>query len=119
MFIKAEFDETQFIYADEAHENTVKGLPLGGLRTVTDAVSKPVMELRKTYNTIGFQGKRMALITRGTKGYTITSVISTRSRRATDIPLLNGEPLSTEQNLLKEGDVINIAGFQVQFYYLT
>jgi pSer/pThr/pTyr-binding forkhead associated (FHA) protein len=119
MFIKAEFDETQFIYADDANENTVKGLPLGGLRTVEDTVAKPVMELRKTYNTIGFHGKRMALITRGTKGYSITSVISTRSRRATDIPLLNGAPLSTDQNPLKEGDIINIAGFKVQFYYLS
>ena len=123
MFVKAEFDETQFIYDSEILENTAKGLPLGGLRTPNDTLSnslkKPVMELRKTYSTIGFQGKRMALITRGTKGYSITSVISTRSRRASDVPLINNKPIDTEQNLLKENDIINIAGFEVQFYYLS
>ncbi len=120
MFIKAEFDETQVIYMEEADgAKLLKGLPLGGLRVEKGSVSKPVMELRKTYNTIGFQGKRMALITRGAKGYTITAVSSTRNRRATDIPLLNGEPLSSEQHLLEENDSICISGFEVQFYYLT
>jgi len=120
MFIKAEYDETQIIYMEEAEGGKLpKGLPLGGLRVEKGSVTKPVMELRKTYNTIGFQGKRMALITRGTKGYSITAVISTRSRRATDIPLLNGKPLTSEQHMLKENDTICISGFEVQFYYLT
>lgn len=119
MFIKAEFDETQFIYADDIATNVVKGLPLGGFRTVGDPSAKCVMELRKTYNTIGFQGKRVALITRGTGGYYITSVAGTRSRRTSDIPLLNNAVINTELTLLKENDIINIAGFEVQFYFLS
>ncbi len=119
MFVKAELDQTQFIYGDELNEAILTGLALGGLRTVTGMNSKSVMELRKTYNTIGFQGKRMALITRGSEGYSITSVIGTRSRRASDIPRVNGQELGTEQRALKEGDIINIAGFEVQFYYMN
>ena len=119
MFVKAEFDETQFIYDDEISAHTVKGLPLGGFRTIGNPMSKTVMELRKTYNTIGFQGKRVALITRGSSGYYVTSVIGTRSRRTADIPLLNGAAISTELTLLKENDIINIAGFEVQFYFLS
>lgn len=119
MFVKAELDETQFIYGDEIADDLIKGLALGGLRTIAGINSKAVMELRKTYNTIGFQGKRMALITRGSEGYSITSVISTRSRRASDVPLVNNEVLGTEQLQLNDGDVINIAGFEVQFYYMT
>ena len=119
MFVKAELDETQFIYSDEINQALVTGLALGGLRTLEGLSTKPVMELRKTYNTIGFQGKRMALITRGSEGYSITSVIGTRSRRASDIPKINDKELGTEQLLLNEGDVINIAGFEVQFYYLS
>lgn len=119
MFVKAEFDETQFIFSDDIAANTVKGLPLGGFRTLGTPLAKSVMELRKTYNTIGFQGKRVALITRGTSGYFITSVAGTRSRRASDIPLLNNAPISTELTLLKENDVITIAGFEVQFYFLN
>ena len=119
MFVKAEFDETQIIYPEwEAASSTVKGQPLAGLRTLNGPVTKSVMELRKAYNTIGFQGKRMALITRGTKGYTISAVVSTRSRRASDIPLVNGIPLSSEPKMLKENDVINIAGFEVEFYII-
>lgn len=119
MFVKAEFDETQFIYDDAINAHVVKGLPLGGFRTLGNSVSKTVMELRKTYNTIGFQGKRVALITRGSSGYYITSVIGTRSRRTSDIPLLNGSAISTELTLLQENDVITIAGFEVQFYFLS
>jgi hypothetical protein len=119
MFVKAELDATQFIYGDELKESVLTGLALGGLRTTDGINSKSVMELRKTYNTIGFQGKRMALITRGSEGYSITSVIGTRSRRASDIPHINNEALGTEQRALNEGDIINIAGFEVQFYFLN
>jgi len=119
MFVKAEQDETQFIYGDEINHALISGLALGGLRTTDGLATKPVIELRKTYNTIGFQGKRMALITRGSESYSITSVIGTRSRRASDIPYINGKELGTEQLLLNEGDTINIAGFKVQFYYLS
>jgi len=119
MFVKAELDETQFIYGEEINQALVTGLALGGLRTINEQTPKPVMELRKTYNTIGFQGKRMALITRGSEGYSITSVIGTHSRRASDVPHINGKELGTEQLLLNEGDIINIVGFEVQFYYLS
>jgi FHA domain len=119
MFVTAELDDTQFIYADEIPADMVKGLALGGLRTVAGLNSKPVMELRKTYNTIGFHGKRMALIARSSEGYSITSVISVRSRRASDIPRVNDFLLGTEQLFLKDGDIIEIAGFKVQFYYLS
>jgi len=118
MFVKAELDETQFIYSNDINQALVTGLALGGLRTIDGLMPKPVMELRKTYNTIGFQGKRIALITRGSEGYSITSIIGTRSRRASDIPRINGKELGTEQLLLNEDDIINIAGFEVQFYYL-
>lgn len=119
MFVKAEYDETQFIYSDDVATSAVKGLPLGGFRTVGSPLAKTVMELRKTYNTIGFQGKRVALITRGTSGYYITSVAGTRSRRASDIPRINNTVINTELTLLKENDIITIAGFEVQFFYLS
>lgn len=121
MFIKAEHDETQFIYTENTDEkNALKGLPLGALYSAgkNDHPPMPVMELRKTYNTIGFKGKRMALITRGLNGYTITAITGTQSRRATDIPLLNGESLSDKRQKLKPGDIITIAGYDMGFYFL-
>lgn len=121
MFIKAEHDETQFINTDNVDtQKIVKGLSLGGLKSMSKnrEQSVPVVELRKTYSTIGFRGKRMALITRGTRGYSITAITGTHSRRASDIPMLNGQHLNDTKNLLHPGDIISIAGFDMQFYFL-
>ncbi len=119
MFVKAEFDETQFIFESGTVPLPAKGLPLGGFRTLGGFLSKPVMELRKTYNTIGFQGKCATLITRESDGYYISSVISSLNRHASDIPKLNGAAIDTKLTLLKDNDIINIAGVEVQFYFLS
>jgi len=119
MFIKAEHDDTQFIYSGDNGEGyLVKGFRLAGLRTACNTKSGTVMELRKTYNTVGYKGKRMALITRGTDGYSISAVTSTRSRRSSDTPTLNGKPLGKDQHKLESNDVISIAGHDVQFCFL-
>lgn len=121
MFIRAEFDETQFISTqDHSDKNIIKGMSLGALYSTGNNPGPPlpVMELRKSYNTIGFKGKSMALITRGSDKYTITTLIGRHSRRAFDIPLLNGKLLDENQHILKPGDIINIAGYEVSFYYL-
>ncbi|WP_455199018.1 hypothetical protein, partial [Kaarinaea lacus] len=93
---------------------------LGGLRTVStsNAQPLPVMELRKTYSTIGFRGNRMAVISRGNQGYTISAVTGSYNRRASDIPLLNGEQLDKQSGPLQTGDIITIAGYDVEFYFL-
>jgi len=39
-----------------------------------------------------------------------------KNRRGSDQPLLNGKPLPSKQNDLKPGDIISIAGFEVEFY---
>lgn len=120
MFVKAEQDETQIIYVDSEYPgNPVDRYQLGGLKVLDTPDDKPVMELRKAYNTIGFQDKRMALITRGTSHYTITVITGPQSRRAEDIPLLNGAPVDTEQHALTPGDIITISGFKLQFYFLN
>lgn len=118
MFIKAEMDETQMVLPEwESRAEEIKGQPLAGLRTLNGPLARTVMELRKPFSTIGFQGKKLALISRGLDGYTINQVTKpNKSRRGTDQPLLNGEPLSVKQVELSDGDVINIAGFEVEFY---
>jgi len=118
MFIKAEMDETQMVLPEwESRAEAIKGQPLAGLRTLNGPLAKTVMELRKAFSTVGFQGKKLALISRGLDGYTITQIRkSNKSRRGTDQPTLNGEPLSAKSIDLKPGDIINIAGFEVEFY---
>jgi hypothetical protein len=119
MFIKAELDETQMVLPEwESRVESIKGQPLAGLRTLNGPLARTVMELRKPFNAIGFQGKKLALISRGLEGYTISEVHNSKSRRSTDQPQLNGETLGPVPVDLKENDIINIAGFEVEFYFI-
>lgn len=120
MFIKAEMDETQMVLPEwESRVEAIKGQPLAGLRTLNGPLAKTVMELRKPFSTIGFQGRKLALITRGLDGYTICEIQkSGKNRRGTDHPLLNGEKIGPESIDLKPGDIINIAGFEVEYYLI-
>ena len=119
MFIKAEMDETQMVLPEwESRVESIKGQPLAGLRTLNGPLARTVMELRKPFSTVGFQGKKLALISRGLDGYTISEVLTSKSRRTTDHPLLNGEPLGPAPKELKPKDIINIAGFEVEFYLI-
>jgi pSer/pThr/pTyr-binding forkhead associated (FHA) protein len=119
MFIKAEMDETQMVLPEwESRAEAIKGQPLAGLRTLNGPLARTVMELRKAFSTIGFQGKKLALISRGLDGYTITKIKKeNESRRGSDQPLINGESLLSQiPTDLNPGDIINIAGFEVEFY---
>ncbi|NOX76061.1 MAG: FHA domain-containing protein [Gammaproteobacteria bacterium] len=119
MFIKAEMDETQIVLPEwESREESIKGQPLAGLRTLNGPLARTVMELRKPFNTVGFQGRKMALLSRGLDGYTISEIRNNQSRRGRDRPLLNGEKIGPTPVELQSSDVINISGFEVEFYYI-
>lgn len=119
MFIKAELDDTQMVLPDwESRAETIKGQPLAGLRTLNGPLARTVMELRKPFSTLGFQGHKLALISRGLNSYSISPVHASKHRRGKDTPLLNGEPLGALPVELKPDDTISIAGFEVAFYYI-
>jgi hypothetical protein len=61
----------------------------------------------------------MAMITRGTHGYTITAMTGTQSRRSLDTPLLNGKKMQNTQYPLQPGDLITLAGYDIKFYLLN
>ncbi len=117
MFVRAELDETQFVLPDwESREESLVMHALGGLRTLNGPLARAVMELRKPFSTIGFQGEKLALIRREPQGYTIASVPQEKATTAT--ALLNGEPLDETPQALHADDIITIAGFEVQFFLL-
>jgi pSer/pThr/pTyr-binding forkhead associated (FHA) protein len=75
--------------------------------------------MNKRYSSLGYQGRRLAQITRERNGYTIVGVNNGNHRRTTDVPLINGEKLdSTKPIKLNEQDVISIAGIEMEFYYI-
>ena len=118
MFLKAEFSETQIIQTDIPPENLTKGLPLAGARLLNGPSANTVMEMRKPFNTLGYKGISMAIIARGISGYTISALKSIKSKRASDTPLVNGEPISSVAQGLNEHDIIEVANFQMEFIYL-
>lgn len=121
MFVKAEIDETQMVLPEwDMNQNAVnlRGQPLGGLRKLHDPLGNSGIEMRKRFSTIGYQGKKLAQIVRGDKGYTISGIEDVENRRSTDIPLINGHRLNDKPQQLCERDVISIAGIEMEFYFI-
>ncbi len=118
MFLRAEVAETQVIAADGDFGADVKGMPLAGMRILNGPLAKKVLELRKPFNTLGYKGIKMAMITRSNMGYVIITVKSRKGKRASDVPLVNGKPLDQDARQLQEHDIIEVAGFQMEFFYI-
>ena len=117
MFVKAEHDETRIINADRENQIDLKGMPLGAAKLLNGPCANVVMEMRKPVNSIGYKGKALATINRKMDGYTITG--KQHNAHTIDAPaLLNGEPIDDSSILLAEHDIIEVAGFQMQFMYL-
>lgn len=118
MFIKAEFEPTKVINTRPGDDSGARGEPLGAVRVKTGPLANKVLELRKPFNTLGFNGKKMAMISRNPGGYTIATLKSIHLRRDSDVPVVNGVPLGAESRTLKDHDVIDIAGTVIEFYYI-
>lgn len=118
MFIQAEIEDTQVMDTKTPGPVSLKGEKLAGVKILNGPLAKKVLELRKPFNTIGFNGIKMAMIARNTNNYTISSLRSSKLRRASDTPMINGKPLTTEAITLKDQDVIELAGTQMKFFYI-
>ncbi len=143
MFIKAEFEPTKVIDEEAAPAEQApqhadarpagaavkpapaqrtgsapRGEPLAAVKVLNGPLANKVLELRKPFNTLGFNGAKMAMIARTPTGYNIAALKGIHLRRTTDVPVVNGEPLGKEPLMLKDHDVIDIAGTRVQFYYM-
>ncbi len=118
MFIKAEIDDTKEITTGTANHTETKGSPLAAVRVINGPLAKKVLELRKPFNTLGFNGVKMAVIAREPTGYTISGLKSNKLRRASDLPMVNGNSIGMEQTPLQEHDVIELAGTQMELFYV-
>ncbi|MGD8568563.1 MAG: FHA domain-containing protein [Gammaproteobacteria bacterium] len=122
MFIKAEFDETEMVLPEwDMNDKAVnlRGQPLGALRKVNDPISTVGIEMRKPFSTIGFEGKKLALINRGNNGYTIVAIKHDYSRNGLEAPRLNGQEIGQTAVKLHERDIITIADIEMEFYYIN
>ena len=121
MFIKAELDETEMVLPEwDMNDKAInlRGQPLGALRKINDPYSTAGVEMRKPFSTIGFEGKKLALVNRGPKGYSIVSIKNTTNGNG-ELALLNGNRLGPTSVELNEHDIISIAGIDMEFYYIS
>ncbi|MCW9024366.1 MAG: FHA domain-containing protein [Gammaproteobacteria bacterium] len=118
MFIQAEIEETQIIDQNAIANKQIKGERLGAVKILNGPLANKTLELRKPFNTIGFNGIKMAIISRASDHYTISALKSSKLRRDSDTPMHNGKAIPVEATRLKEGDIIELAGTQMRFYYL-
>lgn len=118
MFLQAEIEDTQVMDTRASAQPGMKGEKLAGVKILNGPLAKKILELRKPFNTIGFNGIKMAMIARNTNNYTISSLRSNKLRRSSDMPMINGKQLTTEAITLKDQDVIELAGTQMKFFYI-
>ena len=118
MFIQAEIEETQVMDTNAKPPTmATQGERLAGVKIMNGPMAKKVLELRKPFNTIGFNGIKMAMIARNADNYTISALKSNKLRRANDAPMINGKPITMEALRLKENDILELAGTQMTFFY--
>ena len=90
-------------------------MPVGGaglnasIKVMSGAAAGREVALVKVVTTIGKPGVAVAAITKRPHGFVVAHV------EGVDRPLLNGAPIGTEPVTLKNGDVLELAGTQMQF----
>lgn len=118
MFIQAEIEDTKMIDTKSMDiPATAKGERLAGVKIKNGPLAKKVLELRKPFNTIGFNGMKMAMIARNADNYTISILKTSKLRRESDAPKVNGKFVTVEARKLNEHDIIELAGTQMEFFY--
>lgn len=118
MFVKAEIDDTQLMDpASPLSSMELKGEPLAGVKILNGPLANKVLELRKPFNSVGFNGTKLAIIERSVEGYTISGLTGSKSRRFSDVPLLNGKSIGSKQKKLNDHDIIELVGTQMKFFY--
>jgi len=116
MFIKAEFEESK---NDIENINPIEttNMPIAGVRVLTGPLKTKVLELRKPFNTIGFDGEKFAIIARNPDGYTISALSDKKYKQKTNIPKINGTSIGKDFKKLKDHDVIELLDTQIEFFY--
>lgn len=84
-------------------------LPSAVIRVMSGAAAGREVSLQKVVTTIGKPGVAVASITKRHQGHVLAHV------EGPDMPLVNGAPMGTGPVSLKHGDLITLAGTDMQF----
>lgn len=103
-------------YVNEARSESLAPPPAGAdtapsaaIKVLSGAAAGRELVLVKVVTTIGKPGVAVAAITKRPQGFVVTHV------EGLDRPMLNGAPIGVEPAMLKNGDLLELAGTQMQF----
>ena len=115
MFLRAEIEDTKII--DTKQKPTVENTAakLGAVKVLTGPLKDKILELRKAFNTLGFNGSKMAIIARNTSNYTISAI---KNEDSFNIAMVNGNDLSLDALELKDHDIIELANTKIEFIFI-
>ena len=88
------------------------GVPAALIKVLSGAAAGRAVSLTKIVTTVGKPGVQVASITKRPTGYVLAHVEGAQR------PSINGVPLSTETAPLNNGDLIELAGTQMQFVHV-
>lgn len=115
MFLRAEIEDTKIINMKQKSTSDNTGAKLGAVRVLSGPLKDKVLELRKAFNTLGFNGMKMAIIARNTSNYTISAI---KNEDSFNIAMVNGTDISVEARELKEHDIIELANTKIEFIFI-
>ncbi len=96
--------DTQFYNPPEAEATRP-----ASIKIISGSNSGKEMPLTKTLTTVGRPGIQVAVITRSPQGYAITHI------EGDSRPSVNGQTIGIAAYALQDGDVLNLAGIEMQF----
>lgn len=115
MFLRAEIEETKIIDSKQKQTTENTGTKLGAVRVLSGPLKDKILELRKPFNTLGFNGSKMAIIARNTSNYTISAI---QNKDSINVAMVNGTNIPTEAIELKAHDIIELANTKIEFIYI-
>lgn len=115
MFLRAEIEDTKVIDTKQKSTSDNTGAKLGAVRVLTGPLKDKVLELRKAFNTLGFNGSKMAIIARNTSNYTISAI---KNEDSFNIAMVNGTDITVEARELKDHDIIELANTKIEFIFI-
>jgi pSer/pThr/pTyr-binding forkhead associated (FHA) protein len=86
------------------------GQVMGAIQILTGGNAGKELELSKPLTTLGKPGVQVAVLTRRPQGYFITHVEGTKQ------PSVNGQSIGAAPHMLKDHDVIEIAGVKMEYF---
>jgi len=115
MFLRAEIEDTKIIDTKQKPTTENTGAKLGAVKVLSGPLKGKVLELRKPFNTLGFNGAKMAIIARNSTDYTITAI---KNEDSINVAMVNSHDISTDALELKEHDIIELANTQIEFIFI-